>query len=355
MVYHVRATGALPRAAAFAALAGLVMLGCNEGTQEKIVTVHDTLTVRDTVRISNGRPAPFWVFGIVADMLSLNDSVTIADSMCAFFSLSASRPIRSAVVSCAGHVLDYDDNQQLRSFFNGFYRGADLFPTLLTSQYEKFFRDTARTLPCSVIIPYYQSETSSALLHDTLADAVARPGVLDTIRFFDSSGRRYESIDYFRTTVQPKRIRLDQDLRAAWKRTQASWFAVECVKYIDYSYTYGAVGDPLDTFVRDTQIVLPRSYFFQDTATDSTKRYDFLYVAVVPVNGPSPASWDSCGSFGGKGDLFAIHYKTTYATVNCVPSSVVSKRLAKRAAGKVPSEFMNGVNVLGRCMKRHSR
>ena len=316
------------------------LTGCGQGP-EKIITktdtlaTHDTLnrTIHDTAKIPIGKIPPYLLFGVLIDGLPENDSTFIGDSMYAYLSISSNRAMKNAVVSCNGHPLAYTVNQQMRSFFDGYNNSVQLFPGLASSQYESFFKEAAKALPWSVRLPYYTSDSSPVLLFDSLADSATFPLAIDSLTFFDMSGKRYDSIDYFNYT-SPRSIKLGEDLTIRWKNGKAPWYAVECRKYSEQQYTYKAIGDPLDTAAADSQMVIPNKYFYQDSLSDSLHSYDFLYITVLPVSGPAPVTWDTCSSFGKKGFLFAMHYNNPFTPVSAAPAQALHKALAKRSAAR---------------------
>ncbi|MBN2036159.1 MAG: hypothetical protein JW768_05395 [Chitinispirillaceae bacterium] len=304
----------------------LLFGSCQQGP-ETITYIIDTLSIRDTLRIKDtvirfdtlrdtakiiiGEVPPLMLFGLVYDGLP-GDTAYDYDSINAYLSISSKPPVRTATVNLGAHGLDYTEHQRMVSFFEGYNISNRIFPSLASVQYESFLRDTANALALSIRIPYFPSDTSTVPEHDTVSDTAAFPGLLDDddLAFYDMHDARYDSVDYLKFLENAKSIKLDEDLKAVWKNVGAQWYGIECLLYVLYPET---VIDILDTFSVDTQIVIPHSFFYQDSLTDPMKQYEILLVSVVPVNGPSPATWDSGASFDGKGYLFALHYYNAYA------------------------------------------
>jgi hypothetical protein len=303
-----------------------LFISCEQGpetitylTDTDTVRVKDTLRIKDTVInfdtlhdtawIPIGSVPRFQVFGMLYDGLP-GESDFDYDSIYGYCSISSKPLMREVVATYGNHRLEYTKNQSMLSFFEGYNYNPRIFPSLTTAQYEQYFRDTSSALACTLKVPYYVSDSAVSPKFDTIVEQTSFPKVLDTLFFFDEQGKPYDSVHY---TYFVKNIKLDENLKVVWENIKARWYAVECIRY--NVYKRGAVG-LLDTFCTDTQIVIPHDFFYQDELTDGTKQYDALIVAVLPVNGPPPTTWDSCSSFGGNGHLFALHYDNIMIPLN---------------------------------------
>lgn len=309
--------------------------------------IKDTLirfdTLRDTARIPIGTVSPYQLFGVLIDGLR-GDTGTVPDSTCGYLSLSSRPAMRTALVHYGSHPLAYTGNQNMITFFEGYNTSTRLFPTLASAQYEGYFREPSKTVTCSVRLPYYPTDTSTGLSFDSVAGSVTFPAILDSLSFFDAQGRPYDSVDIL-TVENPKSIRLDSDLMVRWESIGADWYGVQCIRYILFSQNAYAT---FDTFTLDTQIVIPHSFFYQDSLTDKEKQYDALIVTVVPVSGPAPATWDSSLSFGGKGYLFALHYDNVYGALNVLGDPEAIRGMSKRTATAMTLNLPHPAGMLTR-------
>jgi hypothetical protein len=175
------------------------------------------------------------------------------------------------------------------------------------------------------------------------------------VRFASESGTQYDSVDYFGTydtSSLPYRIRLDQDLKVSW-HGGARWYVVEGRKYRDASYSYQIIGAPIDTFTSDSSFSVAKDYLYQDTAYNDTFSYDFLYLQVIPINGPPPAAWASLGSFSGNGYLFCMRQTNNYFTLNTNPKSVPKGGLGKRASLSATFTPPSPMEALARVLSRN--
>ena len=352
------------RAAAVSMTISFLMIGfigCEQGPEKIItrtdtLTIHDTLTrnihdttihvdtLYDTAKIPVGKVQPYMVFGVIEDGLA-NDSMIVRDSTYAYLSIFSNYAVKNAEIACGNHALSYTANQRLNSFLEASQFSIRTFPSAITSQYDAFFRDTAATIAWSVRLPFYSSDSGHALQFDTAADSVSFPGTLDTLKFFDKSGKQYsnDSIDFQNPFFQPKSIKLSEDLAIAWNDCKPVWYACEFQKYYyDPIYGYFAVGKPLDTMVTQPAMVLTNKFFYQDSLTPLMDLFSCIYLTVIPVDGPPPASWDSCPSFAGKGFLFALHADNPYMVITA-DLSLAKRALTKTAAAR--GQFVRPLNV----------
>jgi hypothetical protein len=320
----------------------------DKSTGTKTVVMHDTLF--DTAKIFVGKPSIVAV-GILVGAIK-KDSLTPDDSLYAAMCISANPEIANAEVTYGTHRLNYINNQKIGEFFSSTLNDISVLPNVAAANYDASFRDPSQKYTCRIIAPYFADTSLQTVLHDTLADSTVLPPSADTVRFFSDSGMRYDSVDYF-GKYTPYRIRLDQGLKISW-HGGAQWYAVECIKYITGSTSYYIVGFPIDTFTSDSSINIAQSYLYQDTAYNDTFSYDFLYIRVIPVNGPPPATWASLGSFSGSGYLFCIRRVrlNDYFTLNAFPKSTPKGGLGKRASLSAPFTPPSPMEALARVLSR---
>jgi hypothetical protein len=323
----------------------------DKSTGTKTVVMHDTLF--DTAKIFIGKPSIVAV-GILVGAIK-KDSLTPDDSSYAAMCISANPEIANAEVTYGTHRLDYINNQKIGEFFSGILNDFSVLPNVAAANYDAFFRDPSQQYVCRIIAPYFADTSLQTVLHDTLSDSTVLPPSADTVRFFSDSGTRYDSVDYlgtYDTSSLPYRIRLDQGLKVSW-HGGARWYGVECRKYRDETYSYQIIGVPIDTFTSDSSITFAQSYLYQDTAYNDTFSYDFLYIQVIPVNGPPPAAWASLGSFSGSGYLFCVRHANKYFTLNASPKSATKGGLGKRASLSATFTPPSPMEALARVLSRN--
>ena len=315
-------------ALAITVFAPSLFISCEQGhetitylTETDTVRIKDTVRVKDTVidydtlhdttRIPIGTVPRYQVFGMLYDGMP-GETAYDYDSIYGYCSIFSNPIMREVVATYGNHRLDYTKNQSMLSFFEAYNYNPRIFPSLTNAQYEQYFTETSSTLACTLKIPYYASDTAPEPLFDTIIEQATFPEFLDTLFFYDEQGKQYDSVDY---TWFLKNIKLDEDLTIVWENIKTRWYAVECIKYNTFHrFPVGL----LDTFSVDTQVVIPHEFYYQDSLTDMAQQYDVLLVCVVPVDGPPPATWDSCPSFSGKGHLFAMHFDNVTIPLNAL-------------------------------------
>jgi hypothetical protein len=320
-----------------------------------VKTVHDTLapkdTLLDTLRIAVGKTQVIAVAYLVGDMQK--DTVFVSDSFYAAASLFSNPQVNNAVVTFNGHLLGHTPDQRKTAFFMGIQHTFDLFPTLSGSVYETHFKDISTLFRASIIIPSFSSDTTKKISYDTLVDSVAYPPKAYPLRFSHDNGVAYDSVEYnlgqFPSDYYPYRIHLDRGLKITC-HGGAAWYAVDCQKYLETEYEYQPVGQPLDTFSADSSITIPASFISQDTVFRADTSYDFLYIQVIPVNGPVPASWGTFGSFKGNGYIFCMRLDNPYMAINASPFADLKAGLLKRASGVALPKPALPVDVVGRIL-----
>jgi hypothetical protein len=296
-------------------------------------TIHHTPTDTDTVYITKIIPVgkqKVVLFGTAVHFQTQDTNYQVYDSIQASLTAYAGTNTNSLTVSFNNNKLEVVEGMETEKLLNNLNLwlqspsplDAGVLSNLTGVTYVTTFPKTISAYACTVIVPYYESDTSTALSYDTLSDSVIVPDGIDTLFMYDAAGNRYDTVDYYMLDLYYNlqidtiyRIRMDEDLKIGWKRGNADWYAIKVQKVIDYSFFggYGAylVGTSIDTFTTETELIIPQSYVFQpDTdALIFDTSYSLLDIVVYPVSGPQPAQWDSLAAFGGSGHMFGFTYE----------------------------------------------
>ena len=317
---------------------------------------HDTVTnvrwdtLLDTMRYAIGNP-PVTCAGIVVSGIQIG-SARYPDSIYASLSVNANPPLRSLSPTVNDSTLRTAPDPDLTPFAGGFVKGM-IMPDMAQTVYDRYFNDTSSSFFFRIPIPFYASDTATSLSWDTLSDSILLPDSIDSLVAMDTNGALYDSVDYFGVYANDslqRRIPLNRDLQVRWAG-KADWYGIECGKYYYYYGSYYYTGAIRDTFTTGNQTVIPHEYFYHDTADDSTS-YDFLYVSVIPVNGPPPARWDTLSDFQGKGSLLCMRGdRPTFLALSAYPKMKPEGGLGKRTAASAPQP-PNAMDILGRILAK---
>jgi hypothetical protein len=312
-----------------------------------IDTFFITDTLYDTSWIPVGRPEVI-LFGSVMAYKNYNAIDQLVDSTQVSVTAFSAGSLGQLQVKFNNHIAPPTGSAgPAQLFYNlGFWTphvlDAPFLSNMIGETYVTAFPAAGTTFACSVIVSYYTSDTGHVLAYDTLTDAITLPDAIDTLRFYHSNGTAYDSIDYadyyygYIDTVY--RIHFDRDLEMKWARANTDWFVVHVEKILDMGY-YGSylIGEPIDTFTVDSQFNIPQSYIYQPDTTEviDSVSYSYLYVAVIPVNGPPPSEWTTLDDFNGSGRLFGFTRSVGVAYPLADPwyGAKTAKALAGRATG----------------------
>lgn len=324
-------------------------------TKYKTVYLHDTLFLNDTITIKDtttdtlfvaSQKSDLSVIGLLVGGILKQDTI-LNDSFYASISLSSNPEINNAKIYFGNHVLSYDNNQKSFEFFNGILSDFSLLPNIGIANYSTSFKDTAQHYNCTIIYPYL---SDGNFLYDTLIDSTSLPKKAYNVKFKSDSGIVYDSVDYF-SNYLPYRIRLDQNLLVSWQ-SNAQWYAIEIRKYRDMSYYYDIIGMPIDTFTQDTFFTVSHELFYQDTNLNDSLNYDFLYIQIIPVNGPKPALWNNYVSFSKCGYLFCLRQINDYYTLNASLKYISQPNLGKRSSYLTNFSPSSSVEIVNNLLRK---
>jgi hypothetical protein len=268
----------------------------------------DTLVVRELSFVPRDTSSILY-FGLAADLTGFAALTQPYDS--AYVAVNTfSDPIRTDLaVNVNSVALPRDPSRRLDMLFSGYFNNSDLFPLAQSSLYDTTVPKSA-AYAFSVIVPIYPSDTSQPVSYDTVGAVATVPGLVDTIVCFDTAAA---PLPTYVDTSGNGYLLMDNwgDVRATWPDS-ADFYLVSVTKL-----TLGmlgnpvTVGEPIDTMVADSEIVIPSSFLWMDESTPDSVRYMVASIDVIPFCGPTPDQWDTLPSFESHGILLGLRAEYT--------------------------------------------